>query len=447
LAEVRKTAVILVHGIGEQRPMDTLWSFIDAAWSKDRSLVAGYDNTVYSKPDVTSDNFELRRVTTRYFDPPDPRRVDFFEYYWAHMMIGNTVAGIGRWIASLFFRSPQSIPRAYLPYWIAGWLVGLAITIAIVAWQLLSGDEADHRLWWTLLPGLIGPALTSVIVGMLVPYVGDAARYLRAEPDNVEARQRIRAGGVELLRKLTESGEYDRIVLVGHSLGSVIAYDILTQAWAQLDPLRLQALHAAGSPLLERLTALEKAGAVLEAARRGGDSALEETALPAWRNAQRAYRRALAGVPEAPWLVSDLVTLGSPLGKADLLLADDAAAFERRKNRREFPVDPPLFEYWSERNRQFSYPEGKGARIPHHAAPFAPTVWTNHWFPTSLLVLGDPISGPVARHFGAGVKDVKLPGKRLRFQHLDYWTRTPAQETTPAVEALRQALNLRDLDE
>lgn len=62
--------------------------------------------------------------------------------------------------------------------------------------------------------------------------------------------------------------------------------------------------------------------------------------------------------------MSDLVTLGSPLGKADLLLADDAAAFERRKNRREFPVDPPLFEYWSERNRQFSYPEGKGARIP-----------------------------------------------------------------------------------
>lgn len=417
--------------------MDTLWSFIDAAWSNDGSLIQGYDAGVYSKPGVAEDNYELRRVTTRKFDPPEPcRRVDFFEYYWAHMMTGNTLAGIGRWASSLFLRSPRSIPSGYLGYWIFGWVVGLVVTAAAVWWQL----QRDADAWWVIPIGLAGPIVTSLLVGFLVPWVGDAARYLRAEPDNVEARQRIRAGGVSLLRKLTSCGDYDRIILVGHSLGSVIAYDMLTQAWAEIEADRLRGLHKAGSDVLNCLTALEAAGAALL------DTETAE-ARRTFRNAQRAYRRALAAAPEPPWLVSDLVTLGSPLGKADLLLADDAAAFNTRKKRREFPTCPPYYEYRSNEHDQFSYPKGSGPRIPHHAAPFAPTVWTNHYFPTSLLVLGDPISDAVAPHFDAGVVDVALPRRALRFQHLDYWRDASRDKPSEAVTALRRALNLRDEDE
>lgn len=114
--------------------------------------------------------------------------------------------------------------------------------------------------------------------------------------------------------------------------------------------------------------------------------------------------------------------------------------------RRDYPTCPPVYEYRNQKYDRFSYPpEAKIGRLPHHGAVFAPSVWTNHFFTNFALVLGDPISGAVAPHFGRGVKDVRLPLVRGRFQHLDYWLRSkPASQ---AVARLRQALNLRDRDE
>ena len=61
-------------------------------------------------------------------------------------------------------------------------------------------------------------------------YLGDAARYL-SNPQNVMVREQIRADGVDLLRALHNQGDYERIIVVGHSLGSVIAYDIVGYLW------------------------------------------------------------------------------------------------------------------------------------------------------------------------------------------------------------------------
>src|SRR3546814_15144114 len=88
-----KTAVVLIHGIGEQRPMSTLWGFVDAVWSSDQSLVEPHNAAIYAKPDTINDSFELRRVTTRYWPGEPERRIDFFEFYWPHLMRGNTVHG------------------------------------------------------------------------------------------------------------------------------------------------------------------------------------------------------------------------------------------------------------------------------------------------------------------------------------------------------------------
>ncbi|WP_230684089.1 hypothetical protein, partial [Streptococcus pneumoniae] len=51
--------------------------------------------------------------------------------------------------------------------------------------------------------------------------VGDAARYLDATPQNVQRRHEIRAAGLATLKSLHEK-EYKRIIVVGHSLGTVI---------------------------------------------------------------------------------------------------------------------------------------------------------------------------------------------------------------------------------
>ena len=54
--EFVKQAVVVIHGIGEQRPMDTLRAFADAVLPD----VEPGKEKFWSKPDKLSDLFELR---------------------------------------------------------------------------------------------------------------------------------------------------------------------------------------------------------------------------------------------------------------------------------------------------------------------------------------------------------------------------------------------------
>ena len=161
-----------------------------------------------------------------------------------------------------------------------------------------------------------------------------------------------------------------------------------------------------------------------------------------YRRAQQDYAKELAKQEDAPRLVSDMVTFGSPLGRADILLAERSEKFRKRKERREYPTCPPFFENWAMDAMRFTYPRDDPARIPHHASGFAPTVWSNVYFPERLLFFGDPLAGACAPHFGPGVVDHVLPNKGLRFQHRDYWKEGEDEVSKAAIAALREALNL-----
>ena len=54
-----RQAVVLIHGIGEQRPMETLKGFVAAFFPGDDFDFG--DRSYYSKPDEVSDSYELRR--------------------------------------------------------------------------------------------------------------------------------------------------------------------------------------------------------------------------------------------------------------------------------------------------------------------------------------------------------------------------------------------------
>ena len=96
-AQSPRQAVVLIHGIGEQRPMETLRGFVSAFLK---------DGTYHSKPDMLSDTYELRRLKLRKLvsnDPakstnPDWPETDFYEYYWAHQMYGTTIAHVMSWL-------------------------------------------------------------------------------------------------------------------------------------------------------------------------------------------------------------------------------------------------------------------------------------------------------------------------------------------------------------
>jgi hypothetical protein len=432
----KRTAVVLIHGMGEQWPMETLRGFVDAAWTKDPELTPEGETQIYSTPDRITGSFELRRITTRYWSGEKRRRVDFFEFYWAHMMQGNTLGAVIGWLKRLLIRSPSRVPARLK----AGWIVGLVLSLIIGVFVLITALKLWDLVGWpSFIVSAIAAAASLLATVWIVPVLGDAARYLSPAPGNVAARQAIREAGIDLITKLHTSGQYDRIILAAHSLGAVIGYDILNHAWGRLHSEDLLAGHGKHSRAMQLLTLLEEITPTLNKDAPDG--------LSDYRELQRAYFAELAKMKnkagEPLWLVSDFVTMGCPLSKADVLLGKDEADLEARKALREAPTVPPFLE--RKKPPRFSYPPDADTRTPHHGAVFAPTVWTNIYYPSALGLFGDFISGPVASLLGGGVRDIRVPIGTPWFRHLSYWK--DPEKAGANIRALRRALNLRGHDE
>ena len=442
-----KTAVILIHGMGEQRPMEKIYEFVEAVWSSDSSLVEPHHGQVYSKPSALNSILDLRRVTTRYWSGDNPRRIDFFEYYWAHLMVGNTVRSTVSWIMSLFLRRPSSVPSGLRSVWLAGSLL-LAAAAALLVLAGLPEWITKNFLAreWIVLLGAVSALASFAAARWLAPVAGDAARYFSPLPDNVTARENIIRGGVELVENLTRSGSYDRIIVVGHSLGSAIGLDVLNSAYGRISANQWSDTFANNPQAQDTLKDLDRqAGlALAEPSPADEQSASKNFDLGSYRAAQRRLAKALAVGWEkgnSPWLVSDFVTLGSPLSKANVLIARDEAGLELRIKKRELPTCPPMLE--AKRPPRFSFRRHGATSVPHHGAVFGSTAWTNIYFPSRLIVFGDIVSGAVAPLFGKGVRDVRIPFIGFRFRHLDYWRLEPGH--VPVwITALRHALNLRE---
>ena len=56
-----KQAVVLIHGVGEQKPMETIRRFVETVWTLDESIHHPYAPAqLWSKPDDVAEGFELR---------------------------------------------------------------------------------------------------------------------------------------------------------------------------------------------------------------------------------------------------------------------------------------------------------------------------------------------------------------------------------------------------
>ena len=421
----------------------------------------------------------------------DEKRTDFYEYYWAHRMVDTTWAHLQAWLFELMLRNPFTrVPRGLIGVWLLLWAIAVT-ALAIAIWQLRPGDE-DGRSW---LGAILVAAVTAAVgglSGLLVSYFGDVARYVKAKPANVARRQEIRENGVQLLETLmgvTPGGkrvasDYDRIVVVGHSLGSIVAYDILSHAFARINEMAMKPGEMpADQPARIRLEAgIRRAAGLPESAPASftsGPAATEEADAEPWSidgfQALQAAAREELNLSGNPWIVSDFVTLGSPLTHAEFLLARDRERLSEAKLQRQLPSCPPTLEYdLSTRHYHFTYRpkwlrkigdsrDPKAPRIPHHAALFAYTRWSNVYSPHRFIFWGDIISGPIAALFGLeaqagtvkGIRDIAVqpgldekgrpaPGERYPFfTHTRYWSLDPAATTIPHhVEALRKVLRL-----
>jgi hypothetical protein len=419
-------AVIVIHGMGEQRPMDTIRGFVDAVLPEP----AQGGEKFFSRPDALSESFELRVLQNR-----SQPRTHFYEYYWAYKVSGTTFSHISSWLSTLLLRSPRRVPKQLCPLWVLSWLLLLAVLASVG----LGLFERIPQVTSALLTGAAA-FLFGLLQSIVLLFIGDVARYLSPSPGNIKLRQEIRADGIRLLKKLQESGKYDRVIMVGHSLGSVVAYDILKHVWQDCYKEYRKPARSA-QPALARV---EKAG---EDLRMGVAGVTLEDYMSAQQEAWKELR--LLG---CPWLVTDFITLGSPLTHAALLLASDEPNLRERQRQRELPTNPPEPEIEKTKigeQRRYSYLvwDGYGPKLDiklkalHHAALFACTRWTNLYFPALGGFFGDPVSGPMGPWFGRGVRDIPLRSghpwtDRTVLAHTAYWDKRLTRSLQPLIDAL-----------
>jgi hypothetical protein len=163
-----RQAVIVIHGIGEQRPMDTLRGFVDAVLPDPRSDDVKY----HSVPDRISELFELRRLLA-----PQTRsrpKTDFYEYYWAYHVCGTRYDHVASWVKALILRRPSLVSRRLLPLWLVSWAVGISLVVASV--RLLphllgtaEGDPLQRIAIW-----VVSAILVLTVNTFAINYLGDA---------------------------------------------------------------------------------------------------------------------------------------------------------------------------------------------------------------------------------------------------------------------------------
>ncbi len=434
-------AVVIIHGIGEQHPMETVRAFADAVLPEPEQGGEKY----FMRPDPLSESFELRKLQNR-----SQPRTHFFEYYWAYKVEGTKLSHILSWLKQLLFRNPRKVPRQMLSLWIVSWLL-IALTLIALGLDVFSPLKQLMPQLPPFVLSLGSAVLFSVFNLVFYLYIGDAARYLSPTPDNIKLRQAIRADGIQLLRKIHESGDYERVIVVGHSLGSVVAYDILKHLWQEYYTDYRQP-KASSQPALAKL---EKIG---EDLREGLNGATVETYMQAQVDLWKEMRSL-----GHPWLVTDLITAGSPLTHAAMLLANDEDDLRARQRQRDLPTNPPEPEIEKTKTgerRFYSYLvwDGYGnkknikLRAVHHGGLFAPTRWTNLYYPAIWGIFGDLVGGPLAPWFGPGIRDIAVGSSnklqdRTLLAHLAYWNKESAKSINPKLAiSLNEVVKALDLE-
>lgn len=273
--------------------------------------------------------------------------------------------------------------------------------------------------------GMIGSFAKSTLLTSL----GDVARYMTPSPDNISERSNIRQQGISFLKKIhsiKNETKPDRIIVVGHSLGSIVSYDLLRLLWTEYND--VYSTPSNSQDQADIINAYAKDPNLINK----NPNAFHSAQWNYWNESQELGN---------PWLITDFITLGAALNSIDYLMVN-SVDIEKLKFQREVPTCPPVND--ADGNGIFyrkmlpSDTDGnrKGVDVPHHGAMFSMTRWTNIYFTS------DFVGGPMQRIFGNGVKDIAISRKSPWFfpgGHTDYWN---SKSKNSALKAIVESMGL-----
>lgn len=456
-----RTALVVVHGMGSQLPVETLDGFVKTALRP----LNGETWKYYSRPAAITRSYEARRYIAFELrgNPPPQRHTDVFEYHWSYLMTGNRLGDVWATTLRVMLRRPSAVPSPLYGAWRLVWILAGILALLVVGTGAAFWHW--HLHWPALVTALASGGILAAGVRFAVTHVGvaiaasfvDVTRYLDTSPRSYEARRAIRGGLVDLLRALHD--DYDRVVVVAHSLGGYIAYDALTSLWGEFHTQR--ALPPTdGESALASLEALEQAAASLLAPLRkqqadpdrasrfhGDPKALADVdqtlddiagaAKPADPARVGEYQRLQfelwknLRMQGNPWRITDFVTVGTPMYFADILVTratpfsgfrgpdgrfESRALFGAMLRRGQLVRCPPRSETLvvdqTREPSEVSYGWWSGDRqLLRSQSVFGVVRWTNFWFPVDRGSLkGDWFGGPLMPLFGPGIRDQKVQG-------------------------------------
>lgn len=230
-----KTAFVVIHGIGGHEPFQTLDTFVRGFWEvlkkHNDPLKIRWQHRLLRHQEWIENYVSL----TAEGKPA----LDFYEYYWDCYMVHKIVIDdVLDWLnrasagAKSFYKKMEEVAKRHDQAGIDLFRDGefsIGAYLIVLGWlgrilRLFSLMHVPKAAW------IVKPMLKFVskfIVGLL----GDIVIYTwtDARSKNYETRQKVLGGAVEQLKLLLKNSDYQRIIVVGHSLGSIIAYDALNR--------------------------------------------------------------------------------------------------------------------------------------------------------------------------------------------------------------------------
>lgn len=256
------TAILVIHGIGHQNPIETIDQFSKAlvkslseTWGCELRLSHGLVKKKRSdENDVWFDNFlQINRVVGGVATGPS---IDVYEYYWAHYTEDQaSLTDISSWVSQVtdgakqFYKANKEIGERYgdksaffedkkFQYWKYTFFIYLfgAFLPAVSYFfnQMIKG------LAYVPLVGIPFRWAVSWFSESKLKYIanviGDIAVYNTTDQKSkfYRVRQEILTGAVKAIRYLIEESEgqsikYKKVLIAGHSLGTQVSYDALNR--------------------------------------------------------------------------------------------------------------------------------------------------------------------------------------------------------------------------
>ena len=249
----QNSAILVFHGIGDQKPFETLDSFVrgtlktyESAGFEKEKFIVNHDLVKHTK----GDNHWYENIIRVYYEGEDGYYLDFYEFYWADKTEDKVSwSDMQDWVntivdgATKFYKNKEEIAKKakdnsvffqkgvfnkYL------YLISLKfVTITIPLFENIISSIINIVRYIPIVGDLLYRMFNSKSKSKkLINVLGDIVAYNSPDPKNklFKTRREIQKEASIAIQNLIEAKDnitykYNKIIIAAHSLGTQIAFD------------------------------------------------------------------------------------------------------------------------------------------------------------------------------------------------------------------------------